>query len=182
MAIFAMPGHRPTSADSLACFLRLAALRSDVWSHSLVMFQLPAVRAALASATPSQPLPGRLSRLARSIKNLLELSVDLDSRGIGLVVLKQDIDTSTATGRLIVHILASIDEIQRELIVEGTREGLAVAREQGKVRGRPAKLSPEDVKAARVLRDSGPFTMREIAARYCISRGRLYAGLGSESE
>lgn len=112
------------------------------------------------------------------VKNLLELSAELESRGIGLVVLKQDIDTSTPTGRLVFHIMAAIDEFQRELIVEGTKEGLAVAREQGHVAGRPPKLSPEQVKEIKALRASGQFTMSSIAKRYGISRSRLYAAIG----
>ena len=66
----------------------------------------------------------RLSRAMRSLRDLLNVAHALGERGIGLRVLKQDIDTSTSTGRLLFHILAAIDEFQRELIVEGTKEGL----------------------------------------------------------
>ena len=66
----------------------------------------------------------RLSRAMRSLKHLLALADELRERGVGLVVLKQQIDTTTPTGRLAFHILGAIDEFQRELIVEGTREGL----------------------------------------------------------
>ncbi len=65
----------------------------------------------------------RLSR-ARSLKHLLAFADELRERGVGLVVLKQQIDTTTPTGRLVFHILGAIDEFQRELIIEGTREGL----------------------------------------------------------
>ncbi len=66
----------------------------------------------------------RLSRAMRSLKHLLALTEELRERGAGLVVLKQKIDTTTPTGRLVFHILGAIDEFQRELIIEGTREGL----------------------------------------------------------
>ena len=69
----------------------------------------------------------RLSRAMRSLKHLLALADELRERGIGLKVLKQDIDTTTPTGRLVFNILGAIDEFQRELIVEGTREGLESA-------------------------------------------------------
>src|SRR4249919_693033 len=57
----------------------------------------------------------RLSRAMRSLKQLIALADDLKARGVDLKVLKQDIDTTTATGRLVFNILASIDEFQREL-------------------------------------------------------------------
>ena len=66
----------------------------------------------------------RLSRAMRSLKHLLALADDLRERGIDLVVLRQHIDTTTPTGRLVFHVLGAIDEFQRELIIEGTREGL----------------------------------------------------------
>ena len=70
----------------------------------------------------------RLSRAMRSLKHLLALADELRERGAGLVVLKQQIDTTTPAGRLVFHILGAIGEFQRELIVEGTREGLDAAR------------------------------------------------------
>ena len=80
----------------------------------------------------------RLSRAMRSLKHLLALTGELRERGVGLVVLKQQIDTTTPAGRLVFHILGAIDEFQRELIVEGTREGLEAAR----ARGRTGAASP----------------------------------------
>lgn len=74
----------------------------------------------------------RFSRAARSLRNLLALVDDLGQRDIALRVLKQDLDTSSATGKLIFHILAAIDEFQRELIVEGTYEGIESAKARGR--------------------------------------------------
>jgi hypothetical protein len=70
----------------------------------------------------------RLSRAMRSLRHLIGLSGDLTERGVHLQVLKQGIDTTTAQGRLVFHGLGAIDEFQRELIVEGTLEGLASSR------------------------------------------------------
>jgi DNA invertase Pin-like site-specific DNA recombinase len=95
----------------------------------------------------------RLSRAARSLRNLLDVVDQLRERGIDLVVLKQQIDTTTPAGRLAFHVMAAIDEFQRELIVEGTMEGLAAARARGRTGGRKAKLSPPKVKLARQLYD-----------------------------
>ncbi|HEY1915105.1 MAG TPA: recombinase family protein [Streptosporangiaceae bacterium] len=93
----------------------------------------------------------RLSRAMRSLKHLIELAEELRGLGAGLVVLKQQIDTTSPTGRLVFHVLGAIDEFQRELIVEGTHEGLAAARARGRTGGRRPSLSPAQVKLARQL-------------------------------
>ena len=75
---------------------------------------------------------GRIWRIRRKfpedyrdpLKHLLALADQLRERGADLVVLKQQIDTTTPTGRLVFHVLGALDEFQRELIIEGTREGL----------------------------------------------------------
>jgi DNA invertase Pin-like site-specific DNA recombinase len=119
----------------------------------------------------------RLSRAMRSMRHLLELSHELQERGIGLKVLKQDIDTTNATGRFLFHILAAVDELQREIIVEGTNEGLAAARARGRKGGRPAKLSDAQAKLARELYDSKQHTIAEIAAMLNVGRSTLYRTL-----
>ena len=128
----------------------------------------------------------RLSRAMRSLKHLLALAEQLRERGIGLVVLKQQIDTTTPTGRLVFHIFGAIDEFQRELIVEGTREGLESARARGRVGGRKPKLSP--TKAATVRRmyqATGPdgkrlHTVPEIAEAFGVHRTTVYDYLKRE--
>ena len=80
--------------------------------------------------------------------------------------MKQDIDTTTPTGRLVFHVLASIDEFQRELIVENTYEGLAAARARGRVGGRKPKLSPDQRILARQLYDAKQHTVEQIAAMF----------------
>ena len=91
----------------------------------------------------------RLSRAMRSLRDLLNVAHALGERGIGLRVLKQDIDTSTSTGHLLFHILAAIDEFQRELIVEGTKEGLDAAPARGRVGSSQPKLTATQRKRAR---------------------------------
>src|SRR6266566_4690529 len=112
----------------------------------------------------------RLSRAMRSLKHMLALAEDLAARGVGLVVLKQQIDTTTPHGRLVFHVLAAIDEFQRELIVEGTHEGLAAARARGRSGGRRPRLTPAQVRHARELYDERggdgkrKYTVAQIAA------------------
>ena len=111
----------------------------------------------------------RLSRAMRSLKHLLALADELRDRGVGLVVLKQQIDTTTPQGRLVFHLLGAIDEFQRELIVEGTREGLAAARARGRTGGRKPKLDARQAATVRrMYAATGPdgkrqHTVAEIA-------------------
>jgi DNA invertase Pin-like site-specific DNA recombinase len=118
----------------------------------------------------------RLARLARSMQNLLNLTEQLRERDISLKVLKQDLDTSSATGRLIFHILSAIDEFQRELIVEHTEEGLEAARARGRKPGRKPGLDKRKVAIARQLHDSGE-TVAEIARVLSVSRATVYRHL-----
>ena len=128
----------------------------------------------------------RLSRAMRSLKHLLALADELRERGVGLVVLKQQIDTTTPQGRLVFHLLGAIDEFQRELIVEGTREGLAAARARGRTGGRKPKLN--DRQAATVRRmyaATGPdgkrqHTVAEIAEAVGVHRTTVYDYLKKE--
>lgn len=129
----------------------------------------------------------RMSRAMRSLKDMLGLAEDLRKRSIDLVVLKQNIDTTTPTGRLVFHILASIDEFQRELIVEGTNEGLAAARARGRTGGRKAKLGRRQIELARLMYaetdENGKrrHTVAHIACEFGVSRQTIYRALEPEA-
>src|SRR6202044_2689242 len=92
-----------------------------------------------------------LSRLARSLKQILETAHDLEQKKQALKVLTRNIDTGTPEGRLFFHITAAFDEFQRELIVENTRAGLAAARKRGLRGGRPPALDKEAIRAAEAM-------------------------------
>ncbi|WP_319799796.1 recombinase family protein [Roseobacter weihaiensis] len=81
-------------------------------------------------------------RLARSMKDLLEIVETIRARGAGFRSLTEDIDTTTPAGRLVFHVLASIAQFERERISERTKDGLASARKRGRIGGRPPTLSP----------------------------------------
>src|ERR1700722_1584132 len=95
----------------------------------------------------------RLSRAFRSLKHLMAAADQLRERGVELVVLRQAIDTTTPTGRFMFHVLGALDELQRELIVEATHEGLASARARRRTGGRKPKLSAGERDLARRLYD-----------------------------
>ena len=86
------------------------------------------------------------SRISRSTKDLLELTENLKARGITLFSLKENIDTSTPNGRLMMTILASINQFERENMLERQREGIAIAKRNGAYKGRK-KTVIEDMAA-----------------------------------
>ena len=116
----------------------------------------------------------RLSRAMRSLRQLLNLVHDFEERGVTLKVLKQQIDTSTPQGRFMFNILASVDEFQRELIVEGTKEGLKVAKAKGHLEGRKPTYTPNQVKTARNLHKQGDMSAEEIGKVIGVSRATVY--------
>ena len=118
----------------------------------------------------------KLSRLARSLRQIIDTVRDLDERKIQLKALSQNIDTSTPEGRLFFHITASFDQFQRELIVENTKAGLANARKRGRIGGRPVLMSKEMIRAAEsMLKDTDNFKfISEIVAQLGVSRSTFY--------
>lgn len=78
-----------------------------------------------------------LDRYGRSLQDLITMVAELRERGIGFTSLHENLDTTTPGGRLVFHVFAALAEFIRELIVQGTREGLAAARARGRVGGRP---------------------------------------------
>ena len=117
----------------------------------------------------------RLDRAGRSLRHLVNLAADLQDRGVDLVVTEQSIDTSTATGRLLFHILAALAEFEMELNHERTREGLALARAQGRNGGPKEKLTPQQKDIAKRLH--GTMAVNAIAKQLGVSRATLYRAL-----
>ena len=93
----------------------------------------------------------RLDRLGRSMKHLIELTNDLENRGIGFQSLSDAIDTSTAGGRLYFHLMGAFAEFERNLISERTKAGMAAAKARGAKIGRPKKPTPEQREAIELL-------------------------------
>jgi len=123
----------------------------------------------------------RLDRLGRSMLHLVTLGADLRDRGVGLLVLEQGIDTSTAEGRAMFGMLSVLAEFQRELIAANTRDGLAAARARGRKGGRRPKLTPDQVQQAQRLYDEGEHTVQQIADMFDVKRGTLYGHLDRTS-
>lgn len=120
-----------------------------------------------------------LSRLGRATVDLAALAARLEADDVALKVLNLGIDTRTPGGRLIFTVIGAVAQMERELLIERTRRGLASARARGHMGGRPRKLSTHQAKAAAALRDAGELTMAEIAAEFGCGTRTLYRALAS---
>lgn len=95
----------------------------------------------------------KYDRLARSLKDLLEIVEVIGECGAGFRSLAEDIDTTTPAGRLVFHVFASIAQFERERISERTKEGLAYARKRGRIGGRAPALTSAQKDEVRHMRD-----------------------------
>ncbi|SWQ56988.1 DNA-invertase hin [Klebsiella pneumoniae] len=104
----------------------------------------------------------KLDRLVCSVRDLITLVSELQARGVNFRSLTDSIDTSTPAGRFFFHVMSALAEMERELIVERTRAGLAAAREQGRVGGRRRVMTTEVVERCRRMMDMGA-TRKQVA-------------------
>ena len=138
----------------------------------------PGLTSALECARPGDSLVvWRLDRLGRSLRHLIDVVQDLEQRGVALVSLTEQIDTSTPGGRLIFHVFASLAQFERELIRERTMAGLAAARARGRIGGRPSVWTPEKLRTARAMHGSGEHDVSSIARVLGVSRASVYRAL-----
>lgn len=137
-------------------------------------------KALIAAREGDEFVVTKLDRLGRSLKNLIELSEQLQAKGVGLVVLDQKIDTSTPAGRMFFHILGAIAEFERALTVERTHDGLAAARARGRKGGRKQALRPRQVELAQQMYDElgddgkRKHTVQDIANELGVARTTIY--------
>jgi len=117
-----------------------------------------------------------LSRLGRSVKNLSELMESFNEKGIRLISLKESVDTTSATGRLLFTIISSLAAFERETLIERTNEGLASARARGKLGGRP-KTNEAALKKAVALYRTGEYSLADIQELTGVSKSTLYRAL-----
>jgi DNA invertase Pin-like site-specific DNA recombinase len=115
----------------------------------------------------------KLDRLGRSMRNLVSLIEDLRQRGINFRSLTDSIDTSSAMGRFFFHVMGALAEMERELIVERTRAGLAAARAEGRIGGRRPKLSPGQWAQAGRLIAAGE-SRKQVAIIFDVGISTLY--------
>ena len=115
-----------------------------------------------------------LDRLSRSLADLIAIIGTLRRQGVGFKSLHEALDTTTPGGRLLFHVFAALAEFIRELIVEGTREGLDAARGRGVRLGRPPAMTAEQIRHARDLLTRPDNTVSSIARLLGVSRATIY--------
>jgi DNA invertase Pin-like site-specific DNA recombinase len=118
----------------------------------------------------------KLDRLARSIRDLCAIVDRLEAKGVSLRILGMGLDTATANGRLMLNVLGSVAQFEREVMLERQREGIAKAKAEGKFKGRAptARRKAEEVRA---LAAAG-MTRQAIAGKLGVSERSVYRVLG----
>lgn len=119
----------------------------------------------------------KLDRLGRSVRSLIDLVGDLEKQGVQFRGLTDSIDASTPAGRFFFfHVMANLAQMERELLLERTRAGLAAARRQGRVGGRQRKMTDGKIESARRLLAGGR-PPKDVAADLGVSIPTLYRWL-----
>ena len=118
----------------------------------------------------------KLDRLGRSVKDLVTLVGELEQKGIHFKSLTDNIDTSTPAGRFFFHVMASLAQMEKELLLERTRAGLEAARKLGRVGGRKRVMTESKIKSAKKLLADG-IPPKDVAQDLGVSVPTLYRWL-----
>ncbi len=121
-----------------------------------------------------------LSRLGRSTKDLIWLMETFNSKGVNLISLKESIDTTTSTGKLLFTLMSAIAQFERDVIADRTREGLNSARARGRKGGRP-RTDSEKLRKAIKLYNTQQYSLAEIEDMTGVKRSTLYRGIRSKN-
>ena len=122
----------------------------------------------------------KLDRLGRSVKNLVDLVGELHGQGVQFKSLTDSIDTGTASGRFFFHVMASLAQMERELMVERTCAGLEAARLLGRKGGRKRQMTDSKVASAKKLLANG-VPPRDVAKNLGVSVPTLYRWIPASS-
>ena len=122
------------------------------------------------------------SRLSRSTKDLLDLVDKLTGMGVHLVSLKENLDTTTATGKMMLTMLSALSQFERDLIAERTIDGLKAARARGRTGGRPKVGTDRDRKQAIAMHAANVMTNQELADKFGVSLATLNRWIRSGKE
>ncbi|MCG7354131.1 recombinase family protein [Roseomonas mucosa] len=176
-------GYARVSTDEQNLDLQRAALKAagcePVFEDQVsgMTVRRPGLDQALATLSAGDTLVvWRLDRLGRSLPHLIETIRQLGDKGAGFRSLTESIDTTTAGGRLIFHMMGALAEFERALIVERTRAGMKAAKARGVEVGRKRVLTPAQISHARQLVDQGE-SPSAVARSMRVGRSTLYRAL-----
>ena len=181
-------GYARVSTEDQNPALQLAALkkagcRQTFTDHGITGATLkrPALTRCLkALETGDTLIVWKLDRLGRSVRDLLNILHDLEQRGIRFQSLTDAIDTATPTGRAMLHMVALLAELERDLVAERTKAGIKAAKRRGVAFGPKMKLTPDRVAHARKLMEDGK-TATQAAKILGVDRATIYRGLQREA-
>jgi DNA invertase Pin-like site-specific DNA recombinase len=122
----------------------------------------------------------KLDRLGRTVKGLINLVTQLQQKDIHFKSITDNVDTSTPSGRVFFHVMASLAQMERELMVERTKAGLAVAKAQGRIGGRKRKMTKSKMESAKKLLASGT-SPKDVARNLGVSIPTLYRWIPASS-
>jgi DNA invertase Pin-like site-specific DNA recombinase len=170
-------GYARVSTDEQNLDLQLHALKAadcdrifEDQGVSAVAKRRPGFEDALASLSRGDIFViWKMDRACRSLRNALDLLEDLEQRGVEFVSLTEAIDTTTPMGKAMYQIRGVFSELERSLIVERTRAGIAAARRRGVQIGRPAKLTEEQIELAAEMVESRSQTIASMARMFGVA-------------
>lgn len=122
------------------------------------------------------------SRLARSAKDLLNIIEILKAKNVVIVSHKENLDTSTPQGKLMLTFFAGMAEFERDIMLQRQKEGIAIAKEQGKYKGRKKITPPPEWKQLKEAFMTRKITLTDIAKRFKVSRNTVYKWIEEEKE
>lgn len=126
--------------------------------------QRPGLKQAMAACRSGDTLVvTKLDRLARSVHDASEISEHLQAQGVALQIGSEVYDPTVPTGKLLFNVLAMVAEFEADLISARTREGMAIAKKKGKLRGKQPKLTSRQQQHVHQMYASGEYTQADIA-------------------
>jgi DNA invertase Pin-like site-specific DNA recombinase len=138
----------------------------------------PGLREALAACREGDTLVvTKLDRLARSLRDATDIAEELTRRGVRLSLGGSVYDPSDPVGRLLFNVLGMVAEFESDLIRARTREGMAVAKVRGKLKGRKPKLSPVQERHMVALHRAGDHSIAELVELFSVGRATVYRAL-----
>lgn len=122
-----------------------------------------------------------LSRMTRSLMHLLQVVKELEDKGINLISLRENIDTTSATGRFFISVIGAISQMERELKAERAASGRESAKARGKTGGRP-KTDIEKLEQARILYENSERTALEVCKIFGFGRRTFFNYLSEKKK
>ena len=114
-----------------------------------------------------------ISRFARNTRDLLDLTATLDAKGVQFISKKESIDTSTPAGKFMLAVFGALAELERENILERQAEGIAIAKAEGRMKGRPKK-AVDTFEAVYLAVKEGKLSATKAAKQLGLSRSTWY--------